>query len=123
MNLIQITNSLTLETVEDYEEFTKRLEAQLEKCCSIKNKFLTKFAICEAVENAIEHGKFPISVELRNEGGLSIKVTDTGAGFLVQEKSQDDLFSKRGRGIYMMSRIAASVQYNRIGNIVLLSFE
>jgi serine/threonine-protein kinase RsbW len=86
----------------------------------------------EAVNNAIVHGnksdpekKVEIEIELNNRN-LRIKVTDEGKGFRPEEVKDptvpENIEEINGRGIYLMSHLADSIEYNDKGNMVTIIF-
>lgn len=95
--------------------------------------FLLSVGIGEAVNNAIEHGNYPVILELQyNQNTLDMRIKDHGNGFDVKKKfhdierygteklMSDIVLEERGRGILMMMQIFQKVQYNETGNEVIL---
>lgn len=135
MPLYRPFSSFTLENMEQYQELCLLLDRQIEEICNEANVFLTQVAVKEALNNAIEHGSFPIKVEFANlpTGEFSIKVIDQGDGFLVAEKLElirkvgidqlleDKLYDLRGRGILIMLKTVREVLFNEKGNEVILT--
>ena len=86
----------------------------------------------EAVNNAIIHGNksspdrlVDILIDYK-EGKLKIKVSDEGPGF-APEKVPDptipgNIEEANGRGIFIMSKLADEIKYNRKGNSVTMVF-
>ena len=78
--------------------------------------------IGEACDNAIEHGVSEKGVDIRyvimpNE--IVVKITDYGKGFDPTGKGEEipDLFSERGRGIFLMKTLSTSVNIDsKIGD-------
>lgn len=102
----------------------------------LMDDFLLNVGIAEAVNNAIEHGDFPITLHLHyDEKKIDFSIKDNGSGFNVKKKLNDinkygtkkllsDIaLEERGRGILMMMQIFQSVQYNEEGNEVYLCKE
>ncbi len=90
-------------------------------------------SILEAVNNAILHGndsnpdKF-VEIEISYENSeLIIKVTDEGTGFrpdLVPDPTTpENIELINGRGVYLMSRLADKIEYNELGNVVIMTFK
>jgi len=90
-------------------------------------------SILEAVNNAILHGndsnpdKF-VEIEISYENSeLIIKVTDEGTGFrpdLVPDSTTpENIELINGRGVYLMSRLADKIEYNELGNVVIMTFK
>lgn len=87
----------------------------------------------EAVNNAIIHGnksdsrKF-VEIEIVVNGNiLEVKVTDEGSGFR-PEKVPDPTFPENieainGRGVFLMSKLADEIEFNKKGNSVKLKFK
>lgn len=90
-------------------------------------------SVLEAVNNAIIHGnkndntKFvDIELELLKDV-LKITVTDQGKGFKPLEvpdpTKQENLETLNGRGVFLMSKLADSIEFNRKGNSVKMTFK
>lgn len=90
-------------------------------------------AVLEAVNNAIVHGnksdqrkyvKVNFAVEKNN---LSVSVTDEGVGFKPEEvpdpTKPENIEEISGRGIFLMSKLADEIEFNRKGNNVTLKFK
>ncbi|MCU0471790.1 MAG: ATP-binding protein [Bacteroidales bacterium] len=87
----------------------------------------------EAVNNAIIHGnksdsrKF-VEIEIIIKGNLlQVKVTDEGSGFR-PERVPDPTFPENieainGRGVFLMSKLADEIEFNKKGNSVKLKFK
>jgi serine/threonine-protein kinase RsbW len=87
----------------------------------------------EAVNNAILHGnnsnpEKSVSIEVFFENNaLKIIVTDEGNGFK-PENVPDPTFPENieevnGRGVFLMSKLADEIKYNKIGNEVTMIFK
>jgi serine/threonine-protein kinase RsbW len=87
----------------------------------------------EAVNNAIQHGNsgcpekvVEIKIESK-DNELKIKVSDEGTGFhperIPDPTKPENIESQNGRGVFLMSRLADKVEYNKKGNIVTLTFK
>jgi serine/threonine-protein kinase RsbW len=87
----------------------------------------------EAVNNAIIHGnksdirKF---VVIRIKGGrhvLKISIEDEGTGFRPKEipdpTKPENIENISGRGVFLMSKLADSIEFNEKGNKVTMSFK
>ena len=87
----------------------------------------------EAVNNAIVHGnksdnKKYVSIELfLQDEMLQITVEDEGNGFKPGEipdpTKPENIESINGRGIFLMSRLADEIEFNRKGNKVKMTFK
>lgn len=95
--------------------------------------FMLSVGMGEAVNNAIEHGNYPVILELQyKENTVDMRIKDHGDGFNVAKKFRDIekygtekllsdiVLEERGRGILMMMQIFQKVQYNDLGNEVFL---
>ncbi len=90
-------------------------------------------AVLEAVNNAIVHGnksdlKKSVKVNfLVERNNLSVSVTDEGKGFKPEEVPDptrpENLEEISGRGIFLMSKLADEIEFNRKGNNVILKFK
>ncbi|WP_456276120.1 ATP-binding protein [Bacillus sp. AK128] len=133
MPLLEPFTSFTIYDLEQYEHILSELEKQIGLLYSANLEFTIKVALFEAVNNSIEHGQLPITINfVSNEKEIQITVKDSGEGFkvnqkleLIKEKGIDDLleeqlFSTRGRGIYMMYKMVSKVVFNEKGNEVSL---
>ena len=87
----------------------------------------------EAVNNAILHGngsspeKF-VDIEITYKNGeLKIKVSDEGSGFCPENvpdpTTPENIETLNGRGVYLMSRLADKIKFNKTGNSVTMSFK
>ena len=89
-------------------------------------------ATMEAVNNAINHGNHGgkgkvVSLEFDSDGHkLTVKVVDEGEGFdynSVPDPTLPGNIEKiHGRGIFLMTRLADKVNFNKKGNEVILTF-
>lgn len=90
-------------------------------------------AVMEAVNNAIIHGnkadlKKKVEIEFKSErGNLNVSVTDEGKGFKPGEVPDptrpENIEEISGRGIFLMSKLADEIEFNRKGNNVILKFK
>lgn len=87
----------------------------------------------EAVNNAIVHGnksdvnKF-VKVEfLLDNGNLKVTVTDEGKGFKPKEIPDptlpENIEALAGRGVFLMSKLADDIEFNKVGNSVTMTFK
>jgi serine/threonine-protein kinase RsbW len=90
-------------------------------------------AVEEAIVNAIKHGNqddpakmVHVEIQLSKER-MRIQVTDQGTGFNPEEvpdpTDDDNLELPSGRGLMLMRSFMALVQYNEIGNSVVMEKE
>lgn len=90
-------------------------------------------AVLEAVNNAIVHGnktdlkkKVEIDFWVRRNN-LNVSVTDEGKGFKPKEvpdpTKPENIEAINGRGIFLMSRLADGIAFNKKGNSVTMIFK
>ena len=87
----------------------------------------------EAVNNAIVHGNKSdesksVEVEISlNSKDLQVTITDEGKGFKpsdVPDPTQpENIEALNGRGIFLMSKLADDIKFNKKGNQVKLTFK
>jgi serine/threonine-protein kinase RsbW len=87
----------------------------------------------EAVNNAIVHGNKSnenkqVSVDLKlGAKDLEVTITDQGTGFnpsIVPDPTQpENIEALNGRGIFLMTKLADEIKFNRKGNKVKLVFK
>lgn len=87
----------------------------------------------EAVNNAILHGNKSapdkiVEIEMGFKNNvLKIKVTDEGPGFnpgkVPDPTKPENIEALDGRGVFLMSRLADKIKYNKKGNSVTMSFK
>ncbi len=81
-------------------------EAQLATCGII---------FSELIGNAVRHAPGPLSVSLeRRDGALLLHVIDKGPGFAYRPRLPLNIWSETGRGLYLISKLARSVEVERI---------
>ena len=87
----------------------------------------------EAVNNAIVHGNksdLNKSVEVKfylENNNLEVTVTDQGKGFKPSEipdpTRPENIELLAGRGVFLMSKLADNIKFNKIGNSVTMTFK
>ena len=87
----------------------------------------------EAVNNAIVHGNksdLNKSVEVKfqlENNSLEVTVTDQGKGFKPSEipdpTRPENIELLAGRGVFLMSKLADNIKFNKIGNSVTMTFK
>ncbi len=135
MGALKHVSTFQLKNMDEYSHVRSQLEYEIQLLYPDKTIYLTMVAIFEALHNAIEHGKFPITVRVEQNVSnqeLIVEVNDSGQGFSVDEKLKqisekgvdqllvENMFSTRGRGILLMFTTLKSVSFNRKGNKVSL---
>lgn len=95
--------------------------------------FGIQLAIDEALSNAIKHGnrndpQRVVHVTYHVDGNrLHLRIGDEGDGFdpdqIDDPTSEENLESPTGRGIFLMRAYMTSIEYNDLGNEVVLVFE
>ncbi|MGH7522956.1 MAG: ATP-binding protein [Gemmatimonadales bacterium] len=109
------------------------VETVCESCCrsapvSRRTQFRLRTVLAEALANAMLYGnggdptrQVVVDVELR-EDGIVIAVSDEGNGFAHNAVPlpfwDDSLESTRGRGLFMIHRLADDVAFNDQGNTI-----
>lgn len=126
---------ITYQTIVIHDHTEKEWKEKLNKDFRdlLSEDFLLSVGIGEAVNNAIEHGNYPVILELQyNNSTVDMRIKDHGNGFDVEKKFHDIekygterllsdiVLEERGRGILMMMKIFQKVQYNEMGNEVFL---
>ena len=89
-------------------------------------------AAMEAVNNAIQHGNKAdpgkyVDIEMLLEGrNVIVIITDEGKGFdprkVPDPTRPENIEEINGRGVFLMSRLADSIEYNDKGNSVKMTF-
>jgi len=87
----------------------------------------------EAVNNAMIHGngsdpnKYVVLNISYEKEELKIRVKDEGHGFIPHEvpdpTSGENVESLNGRGVFLMSKLADKIRYNKKGNSVTMTFK
>ncbi|NLD45746.1 MAG: ATP-binding protein [Clostridiaceae bacterium] len=90
-------------------------------------------AAMEAVNNAITHGNKSdpdkkVIVEISYDNNeIKIKVTDEGMGFdpenIPDPTKPENIEKVSGRGVFLMSRLADTIEFNEKGNSVTMCFK
>jgi serine/threonine-protein kinase RsbW len=121
------SSTVNLRRVEEFLE-----EISLEAGISGESYGKILVSVMEAVNNAIIHGNHGITTKkvtilFRYESSLlSVTVTDEGKGFIPDNipdpTSPENIENIRGRGVFLMRRLADSIEYNESGNSVKMSF-
>jgi len=118
--------------IEEHEKVEKEiLKVLSEASCDEHKIFSIKLALEEAVMNAIRHGnkhdpakKVRISYLLKN-GTIKISVEDEGCGFdpsrVPNCTEKERLELPHGRGIFLMRSFMDSVDFNEVGNKVVMT--
>ncbi|MDY0097904.1 MAG: ATP-binding protein [Bacteroidales bacterium] len=89
-------------------------------------------AAMEAVNNAITHGnksdpEKKVDIEISYENNeIRVKVTDEGSGFdpesIPDPTKPENIEELSGRGVFLMSRLADTIEFNENGNSVTMCF-
>lgn len=90
-------------------------------------------ATLEAVNNAIKHGnksnpEKTVDVLITMDGNeMMVKVTDEGEGFdpasVPDPTRPENIEELSGRGVFLMSKLADSIRFNKTGNSVTMTFK
>ncbi len=85
--------------------------------------FVEYYSLREARLGELAHGEVKIEIEYKpHNRTLVLSVCDTGDGFNVTYKEQDQSYRSFGRGITLMHEIAEDVRYNQSGNHVFITY-
>jgi serine/threonine-protein kinase RsbW len=126
-----ITINSDIEKLKVVETLVDKLSKKLGVSDEVYGKIL--ISTVEAVNNAILHGNKGdmskmVTVNISADGNvLDITVTDEGEGFeygnLPDPTDPKNIENLHGRGVFLMRRLADSIEYNTSGNEVKMRFK
>lgn len=126
-NLVIESSTANLRRVEEFLE-----EISLEAGITGESYGKVLVSVMEAVNNSITHGNHSdlskrVTILFKYESStLSVTVTDEGKGFVPEmipdPTSPENIENLRGRGVFLMRRLADTIEYNHSGNSVKMSF-
>ena len=126
-----ITINSDIEKLKVVETLVDKLSKKLGISDEVYGKIL--ISTVEAVNNAILHGNKGdiskmVTVNISADGNvLDITVTDEGEGFeysnLPDPTDPKNIENLHGRGVFLMRRLADSIEYNTSGNEVKMKFK
>lgn len=126
-----ITINSDIENLKVVETLVDKLSKKLGVSDEVYGKIL--ISTVEAVNNAILHGNKgdinkKVTVNISADGNvLDITVTDEGEGFeygnLPDPTDPKNIENLHGRGVFLMRRLADSIEYNTSGNEVKMRFK
>jgi serine/threonine-protein kinase RsbW len=126
-----ITINSDIEKLKVVETLVDKLSKKLGVSDEVYGKIL--ISTVEAVNNAILHGNKGdiskiVTVNISADGNvLDITVTDEGEGFeygnLPDPTDPKNIENLHGRGVFLMRRLADSIEYNASGNEVKMRFK
>ena len=126
-----ITINSDIENLKVVETLVDKLSKKLGVSDEVYGKIL--ISTVEAVNNAILHGNKGdiskmVTVNISADGNvLDITVTDEGEGFeysnLPDPTDPKNIENLHGRGVFLMRRLADSIEYNTSGNEVKMKFK
>ena len=126
-----ITINSDIEKLKVVETLVDKLSKKLGVSDEVYGKIL--ISTVEAVNNAILHGNKGdinkmVTVNIIADGNvLDITVTDEGEGFeygnLPDPTDPKNIENLHGRGVFLMRRLADSIEYNTSGNEVKMRFK
>lgn len=126
-----ITINSDIENLKVVETLVDKLSKKLGVSDEVYGKIL--ISTVEAVNNAILHGNKGdvnkrVTVNISADGNvLDITVTDEGEGFeygnLPDPTDPKNIENLHGRGVFLMRRLADSIEYNTSGNEVKMRFK
>jgi len=121
----------TLEELSKVEKLVDNLSKRLGVSDEVYGKILV--STIEAVNNAIVHGnkgrqeKKVFVGFVSNGSSFTISVKDEGEGYkydqLPDPTSKENLEKLNGRGVFIMRKLADSIEFNELGNEVKMSFK
>jgi serine/threonine-protein kinase RsbW len=127
MSLTIESSTANLRKVEDFLE-----EISYEAGISREAFGRVLVSVMEAVNNSIIHGnggdpEKKVNIRfIRGTDSLSVTITDEGGGFAPEDvpdpTSPENIENLRGRGVFLMRRLADAVEYSPSGNSVKMSF-
>lgn len=119
-----------LENLRIVEKAIDEISAELKLAQEAYGKIMV--SSLEAVNNAIIHGngsneekavKILIQIE---DKVMTVSVEDEGEGFIPDRipdpTKPENIENLRGRGVFLMSKLADKIQFNSKGNIVIMTF-
>jgi serine/threonine-protein kinase RsbW len=126
-----ITINSDIEKLKIVETLVDKLSKKLGVSDEVYGKIL--ISTVEAVNNAILHGNKGdwnklVTVQINADGNiLDITVTDEGEGFeysnIPDPTDPKNIENLHGRGVFLMRRLADSLEYNASGNEVKMKFK
>lgn len=126
-----ITINSDIEKLKVVETLVDKLSKKLGVSDEVYGKIL--ISTVEAVNNAILHGNKGdiskmVTVNISADGNvLDITVTDEGEGFeygnIPDPTDPKNIENLHGRGVFLMRRLADSIEYNTSGNEVKMRFK
>jgi serine/threonine-protein kinase RsbW len=126
-----ITINSDIEKLKIVETLVDKLSKKLGVSDEVYGKIL--ISTVEAVNNAILHGNKGdvnkmVTVQISADGNiLDITVTDEGEGFeygnIPDPTDPKNIENLHGRGVFLMRRLADSLEYNASGNEVKMKFK
>jgi len=126
-----ITINSDIEKLKIVETLVDKLSKKLGVSDEVYGKIL--ISTVEAVNNAILHGNKGdwnklVKVQISADGNiLDITVTDEGEGFeygnIPDPTDPKNIENLHGRGVFLMRRLADSLEYNASGNEVKMRFK
>lgn len=121
----------TLEELSKVEKLVDNLSKRLGVSDEVYGKILV--STIEAVNNAIVHGnkgkeeKKVLIGFVSNGSWFTISVKDEGEGYkydqLPDPTSRENIEKLNGRGVFIMRKLADSIEFNELGNEVKMSFK
>ena len=87
-----------------------------------EKRFHIKLALNELIANSLEHTGHSYAKLMYEVGDHFFKacVLDKGQGFCLEQCKCSDVYSKEGRGVFLVKCVSDSVRYNKTGNVVVV---
>lgn len=127
----KLTIESSIQNLRLVEDFTEEIAREINISEADYGKVLV--SVMEAVNNAIIHGnksqerKIVEILYKCEDDALTVTVTDEGEGFnpsLVPDPTTPENIEKiRGRGVFLMSKLADKIEFNKMGNSVTMTFK
>ncbi len=127
------TREHQLTSIEDIKKVADSVLSYIEGYISLsdKRKYEITLVLNELLVNCFDHArpsaKEPVMLmTYLRDGRLSIRVTDSGQGFVYDNKkinyeklvNEDILYKERGRGLLLVRAFCQEIKYNEKGNSV-----
>ncbi len=134
-NMAKIVKSISIDSKIKNLRIVENEIDELTQSLGVKQDNYGKIMVAamEAVNNAITHGNKSdpdkkVIVEISYDNNeIKIKVTDEGMGFdpenIPDPTKPENIEKVSGRGVFLMSRLADTIEFNEKGNSVTMCFK
>ena len=133
-NMAKIVKSISIDSKIKNLRIVENEIDELTQSLGVKQDNYGKIMVAamEAVNNAITHGNKSdpdkkVIVEISYDNNeITVKVTDEGMGFnpehIPDPTKPENIEKLSGRGVFLMSRLADTIEFNEKGNCVTMCF-